>query len=97
MFRQFIVALLATASIAAFAAVDVNKATKAELEALPGIGAAMSTRVLAERQKAPFKSWADLIERVRGVGAGNAVKLSKAGLTVGNADFKPASSTTASK
>jgi competence protein ComEA len=88
MFRNFLVALLATASIAAFAAVDVNKASKAELEALPGIGVALSTRVLAERQKAPFKNWADLIERVRGVGASNAVKLSKAGLTVGTAELK---------
>jgi competence protein ComEA len=88
MFRSILIALLASLSLAAFAAVDVNKASKAELEALPGVGNALSTRVLAERQKAPFKSWADLIERVRGVGPGNAVKLSKAGLTVGAAEFK---------
>ena len=90
MFRSILIALLASLSLAAFAAVDVNKASKAELESLPGVGSALSTRVLAERQKAPFKNWADLIERVRGVGAGNAVKLSKAGLTVGAAEYQPA-------
>lgn len=89
MFRSILAALLATVSIAAFAAVDVNKASQAELEALPGIGTALSARVLAERQKSPFKNWADLIERVRGVGEGNAVKLSKAGLTVGAVEYKP--------
>jgi competence protein ComEA len=90
MFRSILAALLATASLAAFAAIDVNKATPAELQALPGVGSALSARVLAERQKAPFKNWADLIERVRGVGPGNAVKLSKAGLTVGTAEYKTA-------
>lgn len=89
MFRSFIAALLTTLSIGAFAAVDVNKASQAELEALPGVGTAMATRVLAERQKSPFKDWADLIQRVRGVGEGNAAKLSQGGLTVGNAAYKP--------
>lgn len=90
MFRQFIAAMLATLSIAAFAAVDVNKATQAELEALPGVGPALATRVLAERQKSPFKDWPDLIQRVRGVGEGSAAKLSQGGLTVGTAAYKPA-------
>ena len=90
MFRHILVAILATLSLAAFAAVDVNKASQAELEAVPGVGTALSSRVLAERQKGPFKDWADLIERVRGVGPGSAAKLSKAGLTVGAAEYKPA-------
>jgi competence protein ComEA len=90
MFRSVLAALLTTLSIAAFAAVDVNKASQAELDALPGIGSVLSARVLAERQKSPFKNWADLIERVRGVGPANAVKLSKAGLTVGAAEYQPA-------
>ncbi|MCB1996757.1 MAG: helix-hairpin-helix domain-containing protein [Burkholderiaceae bacterium] len=87
MFRTLIAVLLTTLSLSTFAAVDVNKASRAELEALPGVGPALSARVLAERQKAAFKNWGDLIERVRGVGPGSAVKLSAAGLTVGNAPY----------
>lgn len=88
--RTLIAAVLTTLSLAAAAAVDVNKASEAELQALPGIGPALSTRIVAERQKAPFKSWADMIERVRGVGPGSALKLSSAGLTVSNAAYAPA-------
>jgi competence protein ComEA len=87
--------VLAAASFAALAAIDANKATQAELEALPGVGPALSSRIVAERQKAPFKNWGDFIDRVRGVGAGNAVKMSKGGLTVGNAAY--AQSTLATK
>jgi competence protein ComEA len=47
----------------------------------------LSARVLAERQKAPFKNWEDLIQRVRGVGKGSAAKLSAAGLTVANTPY----------
>lgn len=90
MFRSLFAALLLTLSLGAFAAVDVNKATQAELEALPGVGTALAGRVLAERQKSPFKDWADLIQRVRGLGEGNAAKLSQGGLTVGTAAYKPA-------
>jgi competence protein ComEA len=91
MFRHFIAALIAAVSLQAFAAVDVNRASQAELEALPGVGTALSARVLAERQKAPFKNWDDLIQRVRGVGKGSAAKLSAAGLTVANTPYPPQS------
>lgn len=90
MFRSTIAVLLATLSIAASAAVDVNKASQAELEALPGIGTALAARLLAERQKSAFKDWPDLIQRVRGVGEGSAARLSEAGLTVGGGAYKPA-------
>ncbi len=89
--RTLIAAVLASLSLGAFAAVDVNKASRAELEALPGVGTALSARVLAEREKAPFKTWADLIQRVRGVGPASAAKLSAAGLTVADTPYaKPA-------
>lgn len=88
--RTFVAGLLATLSIAAAAAVDVNKASEAELQALPGIGPALSARIVQERSKAPFKHWGDMIERVRGVGPASAVKLSGAGLTVGQAAYAPA-------
>ena len=75
---------------AAFAAVDVNKATAAELDGIKGIGPGISTKILDERKKGNFKDWTDFIERVKGVGDGNAAKFSTEGLTVNGAGFKGA-------
>ena len=61
---------------ASFAAVDVNKATAADLDGLKGIGPAISTRIIDERKKGNFKDWPDFIERIKGVGEGNAAKFS---------------------
>lgn len=101
MIRTILAALLTAASLSlsfsAFAAVDVNKASQAELEAVRGVGPALSGKILAERQKAPFKSWDDMIQRVNGVGPGSAARLSKAGLTVGSAEFKPTAAAPAAK
>lgn len=72
----------------AFAAVDVNKATAAELDGIKGIGPAVSTKILDERKKGNFKDWNDFISRVKGVGEGNAAKFSSEGLTVNGAGFK---------
>ncbi len=80
-----IVAMLYAA--ACFAAVDVNKATAAELDGVKGIGPAISTKILGERKKAPFKDWNDFIARVSGIGEKNAVKFSAEGLTVNGAAF----------
>ena len=55
-----IVAMLYAA--AAFAAVDVNKATAAELDAIKGIGPAISGKILDERKKGNFKDWNDFIQ-----------------------------------
>ncbi|MCF8157578.1 MAG: helix-hairpin-helix domain-containing protein [Rhodoferax sp.] len=74
----------------AFAAVDVNKATAAELDGIKGIGPGISTKILDERKKGNFKDWNDFVERVQGVGAGNAAKFSAEGLTVNGAGFKGA-------
>ena len=81
----FVVMLYAAAS---FAAVDVNKATAAELDGIKGIGPAISAKIMDERKKGNFKDWTDFIERVKGVGEGNAAKFSAEGLTVGGAGFK---------
>jgi competence protein ComEA len=83
--------LLAAAAPGAFAAVDVNRASQAELETVKGIGPGLSGKILKAREAGAFKSWADMVERVPGVGAGNAAKLSTAGLTVGGSAFDPAS------
>ena len=74
----------------AFAAVDVNKATAAELDGIKGIGPGTSTKILDERKKGNFKDWNDFIERVKGVGETNAAKFSAEGMTVGGAGYKGA-------
>ncbi|WP_028100429.1 ComEA family DNA-binding protein [Pseudoduganella violaceinigra] len=66
----------------AFAQVDVNKADQAALDGIKGIGPAKSKAIMAERAKGEFKDWADLEQRVKGIGEKNAAKLSEAGLTV---------------
>jgi len=84
-------ALAVAAASPAYAAVDVNKADQAALETVKGIGPGVSTRILDERKKAPFKDWGDLVDRVKGVGEGNAARFSKEGLTVNGATFTPGS------
>ena len=81
-----LVLLYAFASFAA--AVDVNKATAAELDSIKGIGPAMSGKILDERKKNNFKDWPDFISRVKGVGEATAAKLSGEGLTVNGTSFK---------
>lgn len=72
----------------AFAAVDANKATAAELDSIKGIGPAISAKILDERKKGSFKDWDDLVKRVNGIGETNAAKFSAEGLTVGGSAFK---------
>ena len=74
----------------AFAAVDVNKATAAELDGIKGIGPAISAKIIDERKKGAFKDWDDMIKRVNGVGETNAAKFSTEGLTVGGSGYKGA-------
>jgi competence protein ComEA len=83
MFRRFITLALATLAFNAFAAVDVNKATQAELETVKGIGPGLSTKILDARKASAFKDWSDFVDRVPGIGSGNANKFSANGLTVG--------------
>lgn len=82
-----------------FAAVDVNKATAAELDGVKGIGPAISAKIVDERAKGSFKDWNDFIVRIKGIGEANAAKLSAEGLTVGGTGYKgvPATATAAKK
>jgi competence protein ComEA len=67
----------------AWAAVEINSADQAALDGVAGIGPATSKAILEERKKnGNFKDWADLEQRVRGIGEKNSVKLSAAGLIV---------------
>lgn len=80
----FVAMLYAAAS---FAAVDVNKATAADLDGIKGIGPAISGKIIEERKKGNFKDWNDFVDRVKGVGEGNAAKFSAEGLTVNGTAF----------
>jgi len=72
----------------ASAAVDVNKATAAELDGIKGIGPSLSGNIVDERKKSNFKDWPDFISRVKGMGDKNAAKFSSEGLTVNGAGLK---------
>ncbi len=60
----------------ASAAVEVNQASQAELETVKGIGPGLSGKILEARKAGAFKSWSDIIDRVPGIGAGNAARRS---------------------
>lgn len=77
-----VAALVASMGLA-FAQVDVNKGDAAALDAVKGVGPAMSKQILDERTKnGDYKDWADFQKRVKGVGEKRAAKLSQAGLQV---------------
>lgn len=88
MFKKALAALLAFAATAVFAAVDVNTASQADLDSIKGIGPGTSSKLIEQRKSAKFKDWADLIQRVPGIGDKRATKLSAEGLTVNGAAFK---------
>lgn len=88
MLKKLMASLLALLAAVSFAAVDINKATVADLDSIKGIGPATSAKMLDERKTAPFKDWADLIQRVPGIGDKRAAKLSAEGLTVNGEAFK---------
>ena len=97
MFKKMLALVAMLFAAAAFAAVDVNKATAAELDGIKGIGPAISGKILDERKKGNFKDWTDFIDRVKGVGEGNAAKFSAEGLTVGGAGYKGVAAPAAKK
>lgn len=51
------------AHAAAPASVDLNRASREELEALPGIGGDRAARIIESRSGAPFQATADLVRR----------------------------------
>lgn len=88
MFKKLLV-FIATMYVAmAFAAVEVNTATSAELDSIKGIGPVKSALIISERKKAPFKDWNDFVTRVKGVGTDSAATFSADGLTVNGTSFK---------
>ena len=104
MIRNLIALVMAVFALNAFAAADANKANQAELESIKGIGPGLSGKILKARQSGEFKNWSDLVERVGGIGSGNATRFSQAGLSVGGAAYdgtataaKPAKASKAAK
>ncbi len=77
-------------ALSCHAALDINKATEAELDSIKGIGPGTSSKILAERKKGNFKDWNDFITRVQGVAEIKAANFSGEGVTVNGAVFKAA-------
>jgi competence protein ComEA len=90
------VAALVASTGLAFAQVDVNKADVAALDGVKGVGPSMSKMILDERAKGEFKDWADLRQRVKGLGDKKAMKLSEAGLVVNGKPMDAAAAAKAS-
>lgn len=88
MFKKLLAFFAAMSIVAAFAAIDVNKATEAELDGIKGIGPVTTKLIVTERKKGEFKNWDDFVTRVKGVGDKNAAKFSAEGLTVGGASYQ---------
>ncbi len=71
--------------------VDVNTATEVEIAAVISVGPTVAAQIMAERRKRRFKDWADLVNRVVGLGAAlSAYDASTCGLTVDHASLKGA-------
>jgi len=76
---------------ASAAIVNINTATAADLEALPGVGAKLAGRIVDYRQKnGPFKKVEELMN-VQGIGEKNFLKL-KDQITIGSAKPERANS-----
>jgi competence protein ComEA len=88
MFKKILAFFAAMSLVAAFAAVDVNKATEAELDGIKGIGPVTTKLIISERKKGEFKNWDDFVTRVKGVGDKSAAKFSAEGLTVAGASYQ---------
>jgi competence protein ComEA len=87
MFRTLTALAIALCSFAAQAAVDVNKASQADLETLRGVGPGLSGKIVEARKAGEFKSWTDLVDRVSGIGPASAARLSQGGLTVAGSPY----------
>ena len=91
MLKKLLAVMLMLFTALAMAAVDVNKATDAQLDSVKGIGPVTSKLIMSERKKGEFKDWQDFITRVKGIGEARAEKLSAEGLTVNGKAYKNAS------
>ncbi len=81
--------LLAVLPLGAACALELNTATKRQLEQLDGIGPTIARRIVDERRRhGDFRHWDDLRQRVRGITQDKAGQWSDQGLTVAG-EFHP--------
>ena len=80
---KLLAAAILLAAASAQASVDANLATRAELDAIAGIGPALADRIVHERRKGPYQSFDDLRRRVRGIGEASVRRMREAGLRIG--------------
>lgn len=90
MIKKFLTLIAFVSALSCHAALDINKASEAELDSIKGIGPGTSSKILTERKKAAFKDWNDFITRVQGIGEIKAAGFSAEGVTVNGAGFKAA-------
>ena len=90
MLKKILMLIAMLYAAASFAAVDINKATAAELDGIKGIGPAVSGKIMDARKNGPFKDWNDFIGRVNGVGEKSAAGFSADGLTVNGSSYSGA-------
>ena len=80
--RLFTAFCLTCASLAQAQTLDLAQAREVDLDGLRGLGPATTQRILSERERAPFRDWADLLQRVPGIGPRKAEQLSAQGLRI---------------
>ncbi|HSG19841.1 MAG TPA: helix-hairpin-helix domain-containing protein [Burkholderiaceae bacterium] len=79
----FVCSLGCLVAVPAWAGVNPNLASQAELETVRGIGPSMAARIVAERQKnGPFKGPQDFARRVSGVGPKRLKTFQEGGLEI---------------
>ncbi|HLR29953.1 MAG TPA: ComEA family DNA-binding protein [Paenalcaligenes sp.] len=80
-FRISFLAVLLLAYALPIGAMDLNQASRAELQSLPGIGPKTAETIIEERERGgAFTSLQDLSARVRGIGPKRLEALKEAGL-----------------
>jgi competence protein ComEA len=63
-------------------ALEINDASRADLEQLNGVGVTLADKMLKERERAPFAGWDDLRARVKGLSGKRVQKWQGQGVTV---------------
>ncbi len=81
----------------AWAQVDLNHAKEMDLDGLNGVGPTMTREIMRERQKTPFRDWADVMHRVKGIGPKKAASLSAQGVRVQGQGYGQAAPTSLQK
>ena len=85
--RWLVAGALAACAAVAQPSADVNSASLAEIERIKGVGTSLAANIMEARAQGAFQDWGDLIRRVKGIGIGNAEKLSTQGLRVNGKPF----------